>query len=193
MKWFFLIISLCLVSCAQQVPKPYGYFRIEMPSHDYQLSVGHEAFSYLHSAGSVVQYLPEPEGGDWFNLVYPSLDAVIYCSYLSISKAQFGEVSEDSYQFVYKHAVRASTIKPERFENTEASVYGILYDVGGNVASPLQFVLTDSIRHFFRGALYFNAVPNQDSVAPVLEYIRQDVLVLMESFRWNKETVKNEK
>jgi len=70
------------------------------------------------------------------------------------------------------------------FENPEKKVYGILYDLTGNTASSVQFVLTDSTKHFFRGALYFENVPNKDSIAPMSAYIREDVIRLMESFEW---------
>ena len=65
-------------------------------------------------------------------------------------------------------------------------MHGILYDLKGNTASNVQFVLTDSTKHFFRGALYFNNVPNKDSIAPMSDYIREDIIHIMESFEWKK-------
>jgi gliding motility-associated lipoprotein GldD len=91
---------------------------------------------------------------------------------------------------VYLHTIKADAIREQRFENPEQRVYGLLYAISGNVASPTQFVLTDSVRSFFRGALYFDNIPNQDSITPVLEYINNDILILMESFRWKQSSKK---
>ena len=70
------------------------------------------------------------------------------------------------------------------FQNPQKKVYGILYDLTGNTASSVQFVLTDSVHHFFRGALYFDNVPNKDSIAPMSDYIREDIVHMMETFEW---------
>jgi gliding motility-associated lipoprotein GldD len=80
--------------------------------------------------------------------------------------------------------MKANAITKEPFSNPEKRVYGTLYHLEGNVASPLQFMLTDSSSHFFRASLLFNTVPNQDSIAPVLIYIKEDVMRLIESFEW---------
>ncbi|MHB9056531.1 MAG: gliding motility lipoprotein GldD, partial [Paludibacteraceae bacterium] len=87
---------------------------------------------------------------------------------------------------VYKHTVRADGITETPFENPGKRVFGILYELTGNTASPVQFVLTDSTKHFFRGALYFDNVPNKDSIAPMSEYVREDIVHMMESFEWKK-------
>jgi gliding motility-associated lipoprotein GldD len=87
---------------------------------------------------------------------------------------------------LYKHSVKADGIGETVFENTEKKIYGILYDLKGNTASSLQFVLTDSTKHFFRAALYIDNVPNKDSIAPVIEYLRKDVVQIMETFEWKR-------
>jgi gliding motility-associated lipoprotein GldD len=78
----------------------------------------------------------------------------------------------------------ASAIPEHEYANPDAHVWGVLYELQGDVASPIQFVLTDSIGHFFRGSVYCNTVPNQDSLAPIYDYMRQDVRVLIESIQW---------
>ena len=77
-------------------------------------------------------------------------------------------------------------------EDPEREVYGILYDVEGEVASQLQFFLTDSTDYFFRGALYFNCRPNPDSLAPVLNFIHSDVEKLIETITWNTSSRKGQ-
>ncbi|MDR1437410.1 MAG: gliding motility protein GldD [Candidatus Symbiothrix sp.] len=122
----------------------------------------------------------------WFNLVYPSLNAQIFCSYLPIISGNFAGITEESRKFAYLHTVKADAINEYFFANPEHKVYGLIYEIKGNVASHVQFVLTDSVTSFFRGALYFDNIPNQDSIAPVLEYINEDIRMLMDSFRWKK-------
>jgi gliding motility-associated lipoprotein GldD len=80
--------------------------------------------------------------------------------------------------------VRADAIIEHPFENQENHVYGILYEITGNAASPIQFIVTDSTRHFLRGSLYFNNTPNADSIAPVTAYIESDIRHLIESVNW---------
>ena len=109
----------------------------------------------------------------------------MYCSYLPVSGNLF-ELSEDARHIVYKHSIRADGIRESFYENPGERVYALLYDLEGNTASPLQFVVTDSQRHFFRAALYFNHVPNKDSIAPMMDYVRADMLRLIESFQWKK-------
>ena len=113
------------------------------------------------------------------------MNANIYCSYKPVNNNLF-DLLEDSRKIVYKHSVRADGIGEKVFDQSQKNVHGILYDLKGNTASSVQFVLTDSTHNFFRGALYFNDVPNKDSIAPMSEYIRQDVIRIMESFEWKK-------
>jgi gliding motility-associated lipoprotein GldD len=119
----------------------------------------------------------------WIDLYYPKLNASIYCSYKPL-KGNLINLLEDTRKIVYKHSIRADGISEQVFDHPEKNVHGILYDLKGNTASSVQFVLTDSIQYFFRGALYFDNVPNKDSIAPMSEYIRKDVIRLMESFEW---------
>ncbi|MBP7211183.1 MAG: gliding motility lipoprotein GldD, partial [Paludibacteraceae bacterium] len=80
--------------------------------------------------------------------------------------------------------IKADAITEQAFENTNNDVYGILYEIRGNTASSVQFVLTDSTKNFLRGALYFNNRPNKDSLAPVINYIKDDVIRIMETTKW---------
>jgi len=119
----------------------------------------------------------------WIDIIYPTLNAKIHGSYIRINNNLF-ELTEDARQFAYAHVSQASDLREPFFYHPEKSVYGVLYDIRGNVASPVQFFVTDSVQHFFRGALYFYNRPNQDSIAPMLDYIRQDIIHLIETFEW---------
>jgi len=184
---YYLTITTCLLcaACTHYSPKPTGYYRIDLPEPAYrwQAFPGFECY-----ISEQAQITADPFSGDdnLFNIVYPRWNAQIHCSYIMIKKDNIVQLSEESRKFAYLHTVKADAIREQRFENAEYKVYGILYDIRGNVASPTQFVLTDSTHSFFRGALYFDNLPNQDSIAPVLEYINNDIQVLMDSFRWKR-------
>lgn len=178
-----IFICCCLgMACTDYSPKPSGYFRIETGQHIYQTYAENPVFSFEYSGKASIVRLNEEKNGVWFNIFYPEFQANIHCSYLPINAATFALTAEDSRELVYRHTVKADDIISQYLENSDKKVYGILYEIKGNVASPLQFTLTDSIRHFFRGAVYFNAIPNQDSIAPVLNFIKEDVIRLMDSF-----------
>lgn len=167
-------------------PRPYGYYRVELPEHGYR-PLPDAKLPYRFDLSTQAEAVPRRAEGEryWIDIAYPALNAKIHCSYKPIRDNLF-ELSEDARRFVYAHSDRADGIAEHFFEHPDRRVYGLLYDLRGNVASPVQFVATDSVRHFFRGALYFNNVPNKDSIAPMLDYVREDIVHLMETFEWRE-------
>jgi gliding motility-associated lipoprotein GldD len=185
----FLIIcfTLSLYSCTKtSIPRPYGYFRVDLPVHAYR-TIDTLNLPYRFDIPKNAKLISRQAKGEmfWIDLYYPKLNASIYCSYKPV-KGNLIELLEDTRKIVYKHSVRADGISEKVFEHPDKKVHGILYDLKGNTASSLQFILTDSTHNFFRGALYFNNVPNKDSIAPMSDYIREDVIRIMESFEWKR-------
>ena len=184
-----LIISFSILfsSCSKtSIPRPYGYFRVDLPRHIYR-TIDTLNLPYRFDLPENVQLISRKAEGEmyWIDLFYPKLNASIYCSYKPV-KGNLIDLLEDTRKIVYKHSVRADGIGEKVFDHPEKNVHGILYDLRGNTASSVQFVLTDSTHNFFRGALYFNNVPNKDSIAPMANYIREDVIRIMESFEWKR-------
>jgi len=181
-KLFFYFLVTFLLSCTNSnyFPKPYGYFRVDLPENNYVLLDTILPYSFDLSTSAVIDINKD---NNWINIIYPDLNASIYCSYVRVDSA-INKYSEDSRRAVYKHLVKADNIEEKVFENPEKKVHGIFYNLHGNVASTAQFVLTDSTNHFFRGAVYFNNIPNKDSIAPMADFIKRDVIRLMESFSW---------
>ncbi len=188
----FKYITICFFaflfsSCAESyMPKPYGYFRVDLPEHSYR-SIDTLQLPYKFDLSGIAKIVSRAENGEqyWIDIQYPYLNASVYCSYKAIHSNLY-ELSEDARKYVYKHSVKADGISERVFEHPEKKVYGVFYDITGNAASSVQFTLTDSTQHFVRGALYFNNVPNKDSIAPMVDYIREDMVRLMESFEWKK-------
>lgn len=187
----FLIFNLAVLafaSCGKtSTPKPYGYYRITTPDTSYvDFAAQYPQFPYdfALSRNAQVQRRNEPGEQYWINLYYPALRATIHCSYKPV-RNNLRELTEDALEFVYRNASHASAIPEREYAHPEADVYGVLFDLEGNTASSCQFFLTDSTRHFFRASVYCNCPPNADSLAPVYEYLRRDVIRLVETFRWN--------
>ena len=189
MKRTIIILLSCLavitISCNKTyTPKPYGYVRIDIPDTSFS-SFSPENYPYCFrlSDNATIEYKTENGEKYWLDILYPRFNARIHCSYKPINNNLY-LLTQESEKFVYKHAQMANSIPEQGYENPDKQVYGVLYEIQGNTASPYQFVLTDSTHHFFRGALYFNCTPNQDSLAPVVNYMRTDIVELIESFNW---------
>lgn len=183
------ILSIGIVNCERfekTSPKPYGYARIELPTHRY-FKFDSLGFPYAFQVSEHSLVLPSGNHNEpyWINITYPKLNAMIYISYKPLSNNLL-QLSEESRQMVYKHSIRADAIYEKTYENKDKNVYGLFYELTGNTASTLQFILTDSTRHFIRAALYFEQSPNADSIAPVAQYIQEDMIHLINSFEWKK-------
>jgi len=185
--YILLIVIGILNSCGKaSFPKPYGYYRVDLPPHSYRIvDTLNLPYTFEIPKNAVLTNSESKEGKYWVDIIYPKLNATIYCSYKSVN-GNLTELLEDTRKIVYKHTIRADGITERPFVHYEKKVYGILYDLKGNTASSVQFVMTDSLKNFFRGALYFNNIPNKDSIAPMSEYVREDIMHIMESFQWKK-------
>lgn len=116
---------------------------------------------------------------------FPEFNATIHFSYWPVgSEKMLYQLVEDSRDLAFKHTIKASAIDEQLIIQPEKDLYGIIYKIRGNTASSLQFFLTDSTSHYLRGALYFNEAPRIDSIRPVLDFIRQDIDTLINSFEW---------
>jgi len=177
-------MSLLLACNQNYIPKPPGYFRIELPKREYQ-TYNHKCpytFDYptYYKAIKSEQANAEP---CWLNLDFPKFKAKIHLSYKNVS-GNVNELLEECRTLAYKHDIKADAINEILYSDSINKVYGILYEIKGNVASNIQFYVTDSIKHFLRGALYFEVIPNKDSLAPVIDFIEQDISHLVETLRW---------
>ncbi|MGM0612473.1 MAG: gliding motility lipoprotein GldD, partial [Bacteroidota bacterium] len=128
---------------------------------------------------------------NWINIFYPDFKGTLHLSYKEVHD-NLPELIKDAHEFVDKHIPKANAIERRKFINDSAGVYGLVYEIKGTgAATPYQFYLTDSSRHFVRGALYFNTKPNNDSLAPVINFIEEDINQMIETFHWSEK--KNQK
>ena len=188
------VVGIVLMACGKvSAPKPYGYYRITPPDTAYipfanaqifkssNRQISSYPYNFALSVNAQVQ--PRTDEPYWINLYYPALDATIHCSYKPV-RNNLRELTNDALDFVYRNASFANAIPEREYSHPEANVYGVLFDLEGNTASSCQFFVTDSVHHFFRASVYCNCPPNADSLAPVYNYLRTDVLRMVESFEW---------
>lgn len=186
-----LIVLACLSCNSPYTQKPTGYFKIDLPAKKYQAfnQAGYPYSFEFPAYGKVVRdslffdsSAPNPW---WINVDFPQFNAHIYLTYRVIGdkKDSLVKLINDSYNLTNKHSVRADFIR-DSIMMTSNGISGTFFKVEGNAATANQFFLTDSTRNFLRGALYFDATPNQDSLRPVNEFLVQDIKHLINTFKW---------
>jgi gliding motility-associated lipoprotein GldD len=185
--FFGFLFGLGFLSACEDesTPRPKGYLRIALPEKKYRLydSLCPYTFDlpvYAQLRNSTSQ-MAEP---CWADIVYSSLHGTLHLSYKKV-EGNLPKLLDDTRKLTNKHIPKASAIRKKIIENKERKVYGLFIEIDGSgVASPVQFYLTDSTNHFVRGALYFNASPNADSLAPVIDFVKQDLDQMVKSFSW---------
>ena len=187
-KYLTLLSAIIFfISCdnKQYQPKPRAYFRIDLPEKQYGPLDSMRYYSFEYPIQCLITpdfYSPEEK--DWINIEYPANKATIHISYKAVND-NLDVYLEDSYSMMSKHISRAMGIRDSLIVNHERDVYGLIYFLEGEgVASSIQFYLTDSTNHFMRGSLYFNVRTNNDSLAPVIDYITDDIRHLIETTQW---------
>jgi gliding motility-associated lipoprotein GldD len=186
----FIVGLLFFASCGDgnhvYAPKPRGFYRIEFPKKEYQEYTADCPYTFTYPKYAIIE--PDKKAGAkpcWVNMQFPQFKATLHLSYQPVtSKKEFNELVEDARTFAFKHTVKATSIDEGVIHYADKKVYGIYYTIDGNAASSAQFFLTDSTRNYIRGALYFNSEPRLDSIQPVLNFIKQDVAVMIKSFKW---------
>jgi gliding motility-associated lipoprotein GldD len=185
----FYILLFTLIACnSDYTPKPRGYFRINFPQHTYQ-DFNRPEFPYAFEYpvyGNIIRdtafFGDKPENPYWINVDFPRFHARIYISYKQVD-GNYDKLREDAYKMTYKHTYKASSIE-DSLINTALGVHGIFFNVGGNAATAKQFFVSDSTKHFLRGALYFDATPNSDSLSIVNAFLQEDMNHLINTLRW---------
>ncbi len=187
-----LIAGWCLISCNSNfTPKPNGYFKIDFPEKKYQLfdRPGYPySFEYPVYANIVKDstfFGDDTENPWWINVEFPQFNGRIYVSYKDIGKNSFDTLVKHAFLLTGKHSSKAYSID-DSLITTPNGIRGVFFTVGGDVATANQFYLTDSTRHFLRGAMYFDATPNADSLGIVNRFILQDMQHLINTFRWKQ-------
>jgi gliding motility-associated lipoprotein GldD len=180
---------LLLVGCGEDpMPRPRGHLRLDLPDTGYVAWTGACPFNSAVPAYAMMVDKPGQTAANVDTacqtiLRFPGQRASVYMTCRRI-QGDLPELIEDAHAFKAKHEARAARIRPERVQHPEARVYGTLFQVDGDVASPVVFYLTDSTTRFLYGSLYFDARPNADSLEPVTQRLRADLRRFAASLTW---------
>lgn len=190
-----LLIPFIFYNCKPETvytPKPRVFPKVDYPAKSYQaFDQNYCAFTFEVPSYTEIQkdeqfFEEQPANACWFDIVTPQLNGSLHCSYYPISnKKDFEELVNDAFELTGKHRIKADYRDDKMIQN-QYGVSGILFELSGPVASPAQFFLTDSTSHFLRASLYFNNSVAPDSMAPIHEFVMQDVYKMIETFKWTE-------
>lgn len=186
----YCIGALFLLACnSNYTAKPKGYFKINFPAKKYQVfnSPGYP-YEFEYPVYTTIEkdssfFGEATENPWWINIDYPQFNGKVHISYKEVGPNKFDKLVNDAFTMTNKHTLKAYSID-DSLMTTPNNVHGVFFKVGGNVATANQFFLTDTTRHFLRGALYFDATPNEDSLGIVNAFVLEDVKHLINTFKW---------
>lgn len=189
-SWYAFLVALLLSCNSPYTYKKKGYFHIEFPEKEYVL-FNEPGYPYSFEYPVYSQVIKDttffderPENDWWVNIDIPRFGGRIYISYKEVKKNNFDSLVNDGFKMAYKKHTDISTGITDSVMKTPNGVEGIYFSLSGNTATGNQFFLTDSVNHFLRGALYFNAAPNEDSLSIVNDFLKKDVLHLINTLKW---------
>lgn len=204
-----VLLFLGLLSCnSTYTSKKKGYYKIDFPKRDYvkfddpSFPYSFEYPAYAKIERDSAYFDTNSSNPYWINIDFPGFDGKIFISYKviggtsvykvktpdgkyrdSIGKNTFQNMVDDSYKLTYKNDIKAYSIE-DSVMHTPNNVTGIYFRLSGSVATAQQFFLSDTTHNFLRGALYFDATPNEDSLRPVNNFLQQDMKHIINTLRW---------
>ncbi|WP_133274195.1 gliding motility lipoprotein GldD [Hymenobacter radiodurans] len=185
-----LFVGASLTSCTSSggdyTPKPKGYNRIDLPPHTYQQLPSGRPYTFEYSQHARIlrdsSYLAQP---NWINIYYPKLGANVQITYTNVQQNPklYNKMMEDARKLTSKHQIKASAID-ESIMQTPSGMKVAVFELAGDVPSQFQFYTTDSTKHFFRGALYFPIATANDSLAPIIDYVKKDIVQMLNTLKY---------
>ena len=184
MRLNFVFIICCCFACQNiAVPKPKAFLCLEYPKAVYKKLESNLPFDFKKNKLSTVKTIKKNNRALGLNINYNTLNATVYLTYINLDNNLDTHLL-DAQSITQKHAQMAREVSERSFEDKDNEIYGKLYELSGPVASQIQFYVSDQKKHFLSGALYFDTRPNYDSILPAVDYVKKDIVTLMESIRW---------
>lgn len=177
-----VVVCLGLNACDKKgpAPKPRAYPRIEYPAKEYkEFNIEQCPFTFQLPTYAEVREREEP---CWFDLYMPTFQARLHCSYIPVnSTTEFEDLVLDAFTIASKINERANYMKESRIKNAQG-VEGLAMTWTGPAASPVHFFLSDTSKHFFKAALYFDSKVQVDSLAPIVSFLQEDIDHMIRTF-----------
>ncbi|MFV0483768.1 MAG: hypothetical protein ACK5MG_06710 [Bacteroidales bacterium] len=187
---YIVILTVVILTCCSgesYVPKPNGYYRFDLPKKSYHRSKENLPYSFNIADYSSLEIDRDKNAEPyWRNVVTKTTDinAKIHLSYMKID-GNIDQYIEDAYKLAFKHTIKANNIENNLIYDTARNIYGVYYNIDGNAASPFQFFITDSTKHFLRGSIYVWSTPNIDSLQPIYDFMTEDAIEIINSIEWD--------
>lgn len=184
------ILLATLAACSHgndYVPKPRTYLRFDFAPKQYTLcDTLPLPFTFERATESQMVLKKQARNMVWVDLTYPQYKGIVFLSYLPLHGVEnLAKQVDTSYRLLKMHFDRSSGVEERQYVDEDNRVFATTYLLkGASVASTYQFWATDSSDHFLRGSLYLDCPPSNDSLAPILDYLRQDLVHLLETLRW---------
>ena len=188
MRNYICVIFIVLFGCENYfLPKQSAYLRLDYPKPEYKL-INDKDFPFFFEANTRLSEISDIDinlRSIDFIINYNQLNAQINFQYKSVNSSEkLNAYILDLKTAIETHSMMANSVKIKDYSLKEKNIFGRIFDLSGNVASPYQFYLTDSINNIISGLVYFNIKPNYDSILPAINYIENDIIHLIESFDW---------
>jgi gliding motility-associated lipoprotein GldD len=186
----YIVMLLAFLACRDKAsnPKPHAYPREYYPPKAYQLFDTNAPFSFMYPKYAVIRDYRSVENEErpfWYNIDYLPFNATLHLSYQEFkNRDEFDHLFDDTRRLVYKHDIKADEISEMEVQNPATHTTGIIYELKGNTATNLNFYISDGQKHFLRGALYFNAKTEIDSIMPMFNFLKDDVVKMIETTVW---------
>jgi len=191
LKGLFVVglLVVALSSCQRDfLPKPLGYNRLVLPEPAYHSLPDTLPYTFEYSQhAKLLRDTSWISERFWIEIYYPEIKANVHVTYKRLENKEklLKELMNDAYTLVAKHQIKAYAID-EVIVKTLSGRTAIVAELDGEVASQMQFTITDSTQNFLRGALYFNTKVNNDSLRPAIKYMKKDIMHMINTFDWNK-------
>lgn len=191
--FFILLLTILLLGSCEEVvytPKPRAFPKIEFPNGTNYQQFDQQFCNFTFAYPEYVEVVKDktffkdtPPNACWFDLKVEALESQVHFTYYPINNAgDFQQLREDAFRLAQEHNKKANYIDELPIQKEKVS--GFVFDIEGEVASPFQFYLTDSTQHFLRGALYFDAQARPDSLAPAYDFMKKEILKIIDTFEW---------
>jgi gliding motility-associated lipoprotein GldD len=188
-RFLVIIFYFFLAACSTNYqPKPKGYNRLILPEEKYIALP--DSLPYLFEYSTSAKLLRD---SSWVNekhfveIYYPSLKANIHITYKKIDnrEALLKEFLNDAYNLTSKQQIKAYGIDEVKVVTSKGKT-ALIAEITGEVPSQFQFTMTDSTKNFLRGALYFNTKVQNDSLAPAIDFMKKEVMHLINTLEWRE-------
>ena len=177
--WVLLIMS----SCQEYYPKPKAILRPE----DHTLYMTLDTLPFIRfeiDTKAKISPLKNEEKEIWFNLSYTEYGAQLYNTYTTLSSGGLLSATEDFYKLLQRNTQKEE-IHYTLYENKADSIYAHLFISTATAASPIQFFVTDSVKHYFRGALYFvDDTISRETKESYIGVLIGQIRHMLETFKW---------